>query len=125
MPKQPYRHGDVLLIPVDEVPVGVTLKQVARNEHEGVILAYGEATGHHHGIMDEGAVLYQMMLTGTTAADDRLLELARPATLRQYSSNPAEVEGVHLHAAIELPARRYIVRIQRQLEAGRGRQVTD
>jgi hypothetical protein len=41
-----YRQGDVLLVPVDEVPTAA----VAENEEkEGlVILAYGEVTGHHH-----------------------------------------------------------------------------
>lgn len=40
--KTPIRQGDVLLIPVDKLPIG----QVVR--HAELTLAYGEATGHHH-----------------------------------------------------------------------------
>jgi len=125
MPKRPYRHGDVLLIPLDDdEPVTGTLVPVER-EDVGVVLAHGEATGHRHAIADEQATLSQIML-GTTVhtvgnpSSERLLRLPRPATLRQTSPNPAEVEGVHLHGPIKLPAGRYLVRIQRQLEPGRG-----
>jgi hypothetical protein len=41
------RQGDVLLIPVDEIPAG--LKTVPRDNGR-VILAYGEATGHAHAV---------------------------------------------------------------------------
>jgi hypothetical protein len=40
-----YRQGDVLIIPVAEIPAG--LKQTKR-----VTLALGEVTGHHHSITD-------------------------------------------------------------------------
>lgn len=41
-----YRQGDVLIIPVAEIPAG--LKQTKR-----VTLALGEVTGHHHSITDD------------------------------------------------------------------------
>jgi hypothetical protein len=108
MSKQPYRHGDVLLIPVDETP-----KTTAPVEREGgdLVLAHGESTGHRHVVMDDSAVLSQIM-----ESPDRLLELSRSATLRQLSTNPSEVEGRDLHGPIDLPPGRYVVRIQRQLE---------
>jgi hypothetical protein len=42
-----YRQGDVLLIPIptDDVPTGATDVPLERGR---VILAHGEATGHHH-----------------------------------------------------------------------------
>lgn len=108
MSKQPYRHGDVLLIPVDEAPK--TTMPVDR-ENGDLVLAHGESTGHRHVVMDDSAVLNRII-----GSSDRFLELPKPATLRQLSTNPAEVEGRDLHGAIDLPAGGYIVRIQRQLE---------
>ena len=46
-PRVQVRQGDVLLIPVDEIPATATL--VPRDGNR-VILAYGEATGHAHAI---------------------------------------------------------------------------
>jgi hypothetical protein len=43
--KNVYRQGDVLLISVDAIPEGAK-KQPAKGRK--VILALGEATGHHH-----------------------------------------------------------------------------
>ena len=40
-----YRQGDILLIPIDQVPPGT--KPVKR-ENGKLILAHGEITGHHH-----------------------------------------------------------------------------
>lgn len=41
----PLRQGDVLLIPVDNIPADAVLQKPTGNK---VILALGEATGHHH-----------------------------------------------------------------------------
>jgi hypothetical protein len=43
--KNVFRQGDVLLIAVDEIPAAAK-KQPAKGKK--VILALGEATGHHH-----------------------------------------------------------------------------
>jgi hypothetical protein len=40
-----YRHGDILIAPVKEIPAGAKLRPTA-------ILARGEATGHSHRIAD-------------------------------------------------------------------------
>ena len=42
------RQGDVLLIPVNQIPA--TAKEVAPEKNLPIILAYGETTGHAHGI---------------------------------------------------------------------------
>ncbi|MEM6282959.1 MAG: hypothetical protein AAF787_12245, partial [Chloroflexota bacterium] len=44
-PMQLYRHGDVIVASVDELP-----KEAEKRE--GVTLAYGESTGHSHRIAD-------------------------------------------------------------------------
>jgi hypothetical protein len=51
-----YRQGDVLIIPVTEVPGG--LDPVAR-ENGQIVLARGETTGHAHAIAAEGAALFR------------------------------------------------------------------
>jgi hypothetical protein len=51
-----YRQGDVLIIPVNEVPGG--LDPVAR-ENGRIVLAHGETTGHVHSIAAEGAALFR------------------------------------------------------------------
>ena len=50
-----YRQGDVLLVPVDEVPAGKSVKR----EGSKLILARGEATGHHHAVMERNAELIE------------------------------------------------------------------
>lgn len=54
-----YRQGDVLLVPIsrDELPQKRT--RVRKKKGEGVILAAGEATGHHHRVRERGAVEYR------------------------------------------------------------------
>lgn len=59
------RQGDVLLVPVSEVPADV--KPVAR-ENGLVILAHGEVTGHHHAIRDDQVEL----VTSDQASDLRM-----------------------------------------------------
>jgi hypothetical protein len=53
-----YRQGDVLLVPVDALPKERTY--VKRKRGEGVILAAGEATGHHHRVRERGAREYRV-----------------------------------------------------------------
>jgi hypothetical protein len=51
-----YRQGDVLIVPVAQMPAG--LEPVARVGSR-VILARGEATGHAHAVRDERAALFR------------------------------------------------------------------
>ncbi len=48
------RQGDVLLVPVDDIPPGA---EVARDARGRLVLAEGEVTGHAHVILDEGAIM--------------------------------------------------------------------
>ena len=46
-----YRQGDVLITKIDSIPTGLVKTNT-------VTLALGEATGHHHSILDGNAVGY-------------------------------------------------------------------
>lgn len=47
------RQGDVFLVPVDSIPEGA---KPVKPEHGRLILAHGEATGHHHSFAVGGGV---------------------------------------------------------------------
>jgi len=47
------RQGDVILVPIEEVPAAWTVGR----EDGRVVLAHGEVTGHSHAIVDERAEL--------------------------------------------------------------------
>lgn len=46
--REQVRQGDVLLVPIDAIPAGT--KAEKREGSAPLILAYGETTGHAHGI---------------------------------------------------------------------------
>jgi hypothetical protein len=75
------RQGDVLLVPVDEVPDGAR----PRGRVDGrVVLAEGEVTGHAHAIRSTGATLLG-------AGDERYLRVTTPVTLDHEEHSPIEV----------------------------------
>jgi hypothetical protein len=57
------RQGDILLVPIDEFPAGVegNLRRcyVRREKDEGVVVAAGEVTGHHHRIRTDRVQMYR------------------------------------------------------------------
>lgn len=53
-----YRQGDVLLVPVSDPPKARSMTYKKRKRGEGVILAAGEATGHHHRVREAGVREY-------------------------------------------------------------------
>jgi hypothetical protein len=87
-----YRQGDVLIF--EAGPTAITLF------HEEVpdrILAYGEATGHAHRVVGEGAHLY------ARDEHDMVLTVETPARVVHEE-----------HGPIELPSGVYLVRRQRE-----------
>lgn len=101
------RQGDVLLVPIDEVPD--QLQQVPL-EGGRIILAHGEATGHAHVIEGEAALL---------AEDLEDLE-------RRFLRVEEESELVHdEHDPITVPAGDYEVRRQREYSPEEIRMVAD
>lgn len=102
-----YRQGDVLIIPVQDIPDGA--KPIAR-ESGRLILAHGEATGHAHVVEGEATFL---------AADIEDLE-------RRFLRVEEEAEVVHdEHDAIVLPPGDYEVVRQREYAPEAPRMVAD
>lgn len=87
------RQGDVLLVPVDEIPSQA--RPVARMGGRAV-LAEGEATGHAHAIRSPGASLLE-------DGEERYLHVRGPVTL-----------GHEEHAPIVVVPGTYRVVIQRE-----------
>lgn len=87
MKRVQYRQGDVLLIPIDEVPA--ELLPVPR-ENGWVILAHGEVTGHAHAIVDDRAELF-----GTAAAEGGVISVDEAAELYLLVHGDEPVALVH------------------------------
>ena len=95
-----YRQGDVLIIPVGEMPPG--LAPVKRDAHDRIVLAEGEVTGHAHAIAAPDAELFSDP-AATVAAADRYLRLRSTTTVDHEE-----------HGQITLPPGDYVVRRQRE-----------
>lgn len=91
-----YRQGDVLLIPIRNLPLDT--KEIARGR---IVLAEGEFTGHTHEIESASAKLV------TDKAGNRFLELGEGAALEHPE-----------HRAIHVPAGLYQVIRQREYVPG-------
>lgn len=111
-----YRQGDVLLIPVDQSRLDAVTsplstwpqKQTEIPSKDGrLILAEGEATGHHHSVDARHGKLYATAM-GT------ILMLARAAELLHQE-----------HEEIRLPEGAYEVILQREYSPGEARRVRD
>jgi hypothetical protein len=102
-----YRQGDVLLVPVELSVRSRELDYVYRDKGEGIILAAGEATGHHHRIRTPGAREYR----GPTA-------VGTPASLRGKRFLTVGKKGAELtheeHDTIQIPQGTYEIVQQRE-----------
>lgn len=108
--KPSVRQGDVLLIPTDDMPTNLTLVPASDGR---LIIAEGEATGHHHAITltaETDAEFY-------TVADevDRWLRVRAPSVPLTHPE----------HGTIPLTERGYIVRYQREYAPEAIRRVVD
>jgi hypothetical protein len=106
---QLYRQGDVLIVAEKHLPLEAARR--VRREGWALVLAYGEATGHSHAILDRGAELYEL-----EGVEDRFLRVL-------------EEGGVTLthqeHAPLVLPKGDYRVRTQREYSPEAIRRVAD
>jgi hypothetical protein len=103
-----FRQGDVLIIPVKQLP-----KNLQPVEREGgrVVLAHGEVTGHAHAIKDQRAALFR---------DPKL------AAIFMHVSGDETVALEHdEHETINLPAGNYQVIRQREYSPQEIRNVAD
>jgi hypothetical protein len=94
--REPFliRQGDVGLISVNSIPEDA--KEQPR-ENGAVVLAYGEATGHKHQLLESGILAFK------AANADVFLRIAEPATLRHEE-----------HTHISVPPGTYRVLRQRE-----------
>jgi hypothetical protein len=91
-----FRQGDVLLVPVTEMPHGRPVEADAGR----LVLARGEATGHHHSVAVE---------------DGELVDAAEGVFLRIMAPTPLEHQE---HAPITLQPGVYRVVRQREYAPG-------
>src|SRR5690348_15334354 len=103
---QIYRQGDVLLKRVSKLP-----KTAVRQQSKGrIILALGEATGHHHSIATKSASLFKDDETKAT-----YVEIAEAMALLEHQE----------HAPIQLEPGIYRVGLQREYHPQEIRRVQD
>lgn len=101
------RQGDVLIFRTDALPNKAT---PVERENGLVVLAYGEATGHHHAIADPDVELFE-----TANAADRWLRVGKEGATLAHQE----------HAAVALPPGDYRVVRQREYSPEAIRNVAD
>ncbi len=92
------RQGDVLLIPIergDPRYIGVTrrsgtsLGREDTDEGSVIVLAHGEATGHHHHVKSRKAVMRSQAISGRRTPRRRILHVGHEgATLEHQEHSP-------------------------------------
>lgn len=92
-----YRHGDVNLLPVKEIP------KEAKKEAEGKerTIALGEATGHHHTLY--GSVPNAIIAYGFD--EQRYIEITEPVELKHQE-----------HKALTICPGYYEIKIEREFD---------
>ena len=103
-----YRQGDVLLVPVSEIPKTATR---AKAKHRRLILAEGENTGHSHSIIDSDAV----DLLEIPSQQEMFLLVKEGDALLEHQE----------HATITVPPGAYRVIRQREYDPAGERRVQD
>jgi hypothetical protein len=107
-----YRQGDVYLFPVDKIPANA----IEDTTEGDVILAYGEATGHHHRLTGSGTRLF------ASAKDRRFLCVKAPDTLVHEEHAAIVVDPGNYEI---LTKREYLAADPSYLSAPRSRPVYD
>lgn len=110
-----YRQGDVLITQVDEVPSNVKPSSRKMANKNVVTLAFGEVTGHHHSITQDGTVaLVETQVDEGKAQEVFLTIMGDSATVTHQE-----------HAPITLPKGNYKVSIQQEYTPEAIRNVLD
>ena len=104
--KKLFRQGDVLLESVESIPKSAELVET----NGAIVLAYGEATGHHHAIRKGNARLYRDPNTQVS-----YVEIAESLALLEHEE----------HNPITLDPGIYSVILQREYDPRNARRVAD
>lgn len=121
-----YRQGDVIIERIDEIPS--TAQRMKPKRGQRIVLAYGEATGHHHSIDIRDADWWRASSDAAKAPppagpqgpvngpdlDVQFLDVKTSATVTHQE-----------HAAIVLPAGKYRVIQQKEYSPEEIRRVAD
>jgi hypothetical protein len=98
------RQGDVLLRQISQLPPDA--KRIPANGR--IILAHGEATGHHHSILSQEAAEY------TTGGGGRVVDVKAPTDLVHQE-----------HTALPVPVGQFAIERQREYTPAAIRNVAD
>lgn len=111
-----YRQGDVLLIPVDKIPSDA----IKQKNQELTILAYGEKTGHMHGIKSKEVQEFKQ-------GEDRYFQIGKTVILSHGLKKEIEekIKTEKDHEAIKIPAGKYRLVHQREYTPEKIRRVVD
>ena len=91
--RKQIRQGDILLCPIDKFPTGLKTKDK--------ILAYGEATGHHHRFEEnDESVIVKISDSGT-----QYIQVLKPSELKHEE-----------HGNIQVDEGKYVLRRQREYD---------
>lgn len=93
-----FRQGDVLILKVNNFDKSQIVKAIDRDKG-GVVLAYGEVTGHSHQIREDAATLFSL----ANQDNDRLLTVSETVNLVHEE-----------HSTIVLEPGDYLIRKQRE-----------
>lgn len=107
--KNAIRQGDVLILPCKEIPATAVPVEA---ENDRLIVARGEATGHHHSFpWARGAMLFRDDGAGSGA---QFVKVEKSVALEHQE-----------HSALALAPGMYEIRIQRTMANGLVRRVVD
>lgn len=108
------QQGDVLLFQVDELPSDAKLVQKNTKTRTGgkIILALGEATGHHHYIEDDDSAVAVL----ESGSGDLFLQVKKDTTLIHQTHGPVplkEGQTIRVGHVVEVdPFEKAIRRVQ-------------
>ena len=104
-----YRQGDVLITRIEAIPASAQKPVIRGGKPERIILALGEATGHHHSLEADAADWWKESDGG-----DQFLDVRQTAEVTHQE-----------HAPITLKPGKYRVQIQREYSPEKIRNVAD
>jgi hypothetical protein len=79
-------HGDVIILPVSELPDPSLLKLMDRDENGRAIIAEGELSGHAHAICADDVEIYQLI--DTQDMTQRFMRVMREVTIEHEEHGP-------------------------------------